>query len=103
MGAAGGTVPGGKKDFLSLFGSLSACFSGVSITLCTECHNNQTEWKNLCNVKCRLDVSFRGMCECLGSTRIKIVSYAFMRKLIGANLIQIHSIDLEMKVFYSTF
>ena len=32
MGAAGGAVPGGKPDFLSLFGSLSACFSGVSIT-----------------------------------------------------------------------
>ena len=31
MGAAGGTLPGGKPDFLSLLGHLSACLSGVSI------------------------------------------------------------------------
>jgi len=40
MGAAGGTVPGGKQHILSLFGSLSACLSGVSMTQSTNCQNN---------------------------------------------------------------
>ena len=41
MGAAGGTVPGGKPDFLSLIGPLSACLIGVSITQQT--NNKQNE------------------------------------------------------------
>jgi hypothetical protein len=43
MGAVGGPVPGGKPDLLSLFGSLSACLSGVSITVCIKCPNNRNE------------------------------------------------------------
>jgi hypothetical protein len=63
MGAAGGTVPGGKPDFLSLFGSLSACLSGVSTALYVKYQNNQTEYRNLCNIKCGVDVYFTEMCD----------------------------------------